>query len=412
MNELPKKNLGNLLEFNGDLINERKNSYDNNYYQPYCNTNASYNYHKRNLVEFPCMNYLTNTKRKNNIPKKINTFNNTQYGFYSNRQSKRDEFFQENNKKLNYSSYDNRIKSPLNNHKIGKNNSFDLKKKQKNKISNKKLKDENCSSNNFEIIRNLSNLMPQISNCALFPSSKNSNINTNKTNKSSKKINSSVTKSNTNNNFSLANSNKAIDKLFNKTNELFYSFTPGYISSGNLNYVNNNKQTHNQSNSTNSYMNPSTLSQTAKNFCINKNSGSSLLEDDKKNLLFKNNLEIAQNEINEYFMNDSVIKGNKNDCRRNTPQSMQSIQSLSDSQIFELANHYITEDDDSFDKYKMNNIIYNKKKRIQKDNNLIKNNNDKSNNSNNKKDNDRNESKNNGRKKNNNIKNNNQKRKK
>ena len=367
-NGYPMRNYGNLLGFN-DLNNENENLYGNNSFRSYCNTNANYHFRKNNIADYPCLNYLTN--RKNNIPKKNNPLNNTCYSFYNNKQSKKEPLTQENNKIYNYSSINNRNSCPLNNKKIDTNNNFNINNKQKRKISNKKIQYDNYSSNNFEILRNLDNLTPQINSCALFSSTKNSNFNTNK--KSNKKLNSANTKSNTNNNnFSSANSNKVMDNVLNKSNELFYSFAPGNISNSNITLV-NNKQNNNNSNSMNSYINPSTLSQTAKNFCVIKNSGSSFLEDDKKHLQFKKNLEIAQNEINEYFNNDSMIKANKNEGRRNTPQSLQSIQSLSDSQIFELANHYITEDD-SVDNYTMNNIIYNKKKRVKSANNLTNNN--------------------------------------
>ena len=72
---------------------------------------------------------------------------------------------------------------------------------------------------------------------------------------------------------------------------------------------------------------------------------------------FLSGLKMTSGEVNEYFYDFNSKKGNKNYDQK----SVQSLQSLSDSKMLELANHYLSEED-SVEKYQMNNIIYNKKK--------------------------------------------------
>ena len=77
---------------------------------------------------------------------------------------------------------------------------------------------------------------------------------------------------------------------------------------------------------------------------------------------FLNGLKMASGEVNQYFYdfnNGIKNKNNKND-------DSQSLQSLSDSKMIEIANKYLTEDENSVENYQMNNIIYNKKKHIVK----------------------------------------------
>ena len=68
---------------------------------------------------------------------------------------------------------------------------------------------------------------------------------------------------------------------------------------------------------------------------------------------------MTSGEVNEYFYDFNKKDSNdKNDDQKTT----QSLQSLSDSKMLELANYYINEEDDSTEKYQMNNVVYNKKK--------------------------------------------------
>ena len=63
----------------------------------------------------------------------------------------------------------------------------------------------------------------------------------------------------------------------------------------------------------------------------------------------------------EYFYDfNSGRKGNKD--KNDDQRSVQSLQSLSDSKMMELANHYLSEEDNSEENYQMNNIIYHRKK--------------------------------------------------
>ena len=76
--------------------------------------------------------------------------------------------------------------------------------------------------------------------------------------------------------------------------------------------------------------------------------------------IFLNGLKIMSGEINEYFydFNSKRERKEKNEEGKNN----QSLQSLSDSKMMEIANHYICGEDDSVENYQMNNIIYNRKK--------------------------------------------------
>jgi hypothetical protein len=74
---------------------------------------------------------------------------------------------------------------------------------------------------------------------------------------------------------------------------------------------------------------------------------------------FINGLRMTSGEVNEYFYDFNKKDSNdKNDDQKTT----QSLQSLSDSKMLELANYYINEKDDSTENYQMNNVVYNKKK--------------------------------------------------
>ena len=59
--------------------------------------------------------------------------------------------------------------------------------------------------------------------------------------------------------------------------------------------------------------------------------------------------------VNEYFYDFNTNGKNYN-------KGELSLQSLSDSKMMELASKYLSDDDNSSENYKMNNILYSKKK--------------------------------------------------
>ena len=69
-------------------------------------------------------------------------------------------------------------------------------------------------------------------------------------------------------------------------------------------------------------------------------------------------------EVNEYFYDFNSKKGGKD--KNEEQKSEQTLQSLSDSKMMELANHYINDEDNSIENYQMNNIIYNRRRHNEK----------------------------------------------
>ena len=65
---------------------------------------------------------------------------------------------------------------------------------------------------------------------------------------------------------------------------------------------------------------------------------------------------MTSGEVNEYFYDFNNNRRGENDEQKTT----QSLQSLSDSKMLELANYYLNEEDDSAENYQMNNVVYNK----------------------------------------------------
>ena len=99
------------------------------------------------------------------------------------------------------------------------------------------------------------------------------------------------------------------------------------------------------------------LSNTGNAFNSNVNSASDRMLDTHYH--FSNGLKMASGEVNQCFYDF-------NNCNKNTNNKnddAQSLQSLSDSKMLELANKYLTDEDNSLENYQMNNIIYNKKKK-------------------------------------------------
>ena len=62
--------------------------------------------------------------------------------------------------------------------------------------------------------------------------------------------------------------------------------------------------------------------------------------------------------VNECFYD--INKFNNNN--KNNYRDEFSVQSLSDSKMMELANKYLSDDDNSSENYRMNNVVHSKKK--------------------------------------------------
>ena len=190
--------------------------------------------------------------------------------------------------------------------------------------------------------------------------------------KTSKKYNSNLKlnkerlgfKKNQNNKNQIYDKNK---KLKHESKDFFCSFNKDN------HYINNNSKKN-----SNTSLNPSSLGiehlktfytnipktsiKNLNNAYSNINSASSRILDTHSNYLHK--LKMTSGEVNEYFYDFN--SGRKDTKDKNDDQkSVQSLQSLSDSKMLEIANHYISEED-STENYQMNNIIYNRRKHMDK----------------------------------------------
>ena len=148
-------------------------------------------------------------------------------------------------------------------------------------------------------------------------------------------------------------------KIYSESKECIFSFNKGD------NNIKNKTKNSSKKNS-NGSLNPSSLgmdnmrtfytnkvknSNNGEKVTSNVNSESSRIIETQYNGL--NGLKMASGEINEYFYDFNFDK-RKSDTH-------QTLQSLSDSKMLELANHYLSEEEDSMENYQMNNIIFNKK---------------------------------------------------
>ena len=161
--------------------------------------------------------------------------------------------------------------------------------------------------------------------------------------------------------------NLKMNERLNKNNKLKTKYNITYNNLKDKKENNNNKSKKNS----NASLNPSSVGM--KTFYTNKpittnnnigtgvdsniNSASSRKNDPQNHFL--NGLRMTSGEVNEYFYDFNKKDYNNNNDDQKTTQS---LQSLSDSKMLELANYYINEEDDSTEKYQMNNVVYNKKK--------------------------------------------------
>ena len=215
-------------------------------------------------------------------------------------------------------------------------------------------------NSNFKRINEINNNYNKINNNK-YNSNKKKNNNQNKKNN---KNNNNKNNKNNNKEDDKNNNNKEDDKnnkrIYNESNDYFYTFSKD----NKIKNKNNNKDL-SQKNS-NKSLNPSSLGvDHMKTFYTNKqgngvisniNTASERMLDTQYHFL--NGLKMTSGEVNEYFYD---FNSNKK-SNRDKNDDVQSLQSLSDSKMLELANMYLSDEENSVENYQMNNIIYNKKK--------------------------------------------------
>ena len=117
-------------------------------------------------------------------------------------------------------------------------------------------------------------------------------------------------------------------------------------STGKNNNSNNNNNNYNNSNNNNNYNNRN--NNNYNNHIINNNFGNHIIS-------YNNSLQISNGVINEFFIdnnkiNDYEIK-NTNNSSNNNSNPITTLQTISDTKLFELANRYITTDE-SLEKFR------------------------------------------------------------
>ena len=317
-------------------------------------TNNDHNNNDNIIPGYP-NDYLYISKFKNPNYFNKNNLNNTDYGFYTPNNNGKNR---RNNRNRNiYSNKDDEINNKIsqylnnfrdNNKKLNEymNTSSEFSPKKRSKSNNKFIK-----GNQFDISgQGKDNERPY-----------NTNID-NYFNKQSGKKNTKLINNNKNNtkkNNNLKKNYENNKKIYKDSKDYFYSFNK----ENNKNDIKNNNN--NSKKNSNVSLNPSSLgtktfytnraTTTNNNLNTNINSPSSRMLDTQYHFL--NGLKMASGEVNEYFYDFNNNRKDKDDDEKTT----QSLQSLNDSKLLELANYYINEEDDSIENYQMNNIVYNRR---------------------------------------------------
>ena len=312
-------------------------------------TNNDYNNNDNIIPGYP-NDYLYNSKLKMPGYFNKNILNKTDYGFYTpnnnnkNRRNKRNRnIYSNKDDEINnqISQYLNNFRD--NNKKLNEymNTSRGLSPKKKSKSNNKFMKG------------NLFNISGQAKD-------NERPYNTNIDNYFNKQSGKKNTKKNNN----LKKKDENNKKIYNDSKDYFYTFNK----ENNKNDIKNNNNSKKNSNAS---LNPSSLRtktfytnrtittnnnlNTGNGVLSNINSASSRMLDTQNHFL--NGLRMTSGEVNEYFYDFNNNRRGKNDDENTT----QSLQSLSDSKMLELANYYVNDEDDSVENYQMNNIVYNRR---------------------------------------------------
>ena len=345
----------------GRKTSTEKNNYYSNYFDKY-NNNP---YYKNNQSQ---THFNSSNIKKKFRSHEISNLIKTDYGFYNPKRkrkkirlnnvndinSKISEYlndFHNNNKRINSYNFMNNANNDLYPIKIDKNNNKNRGSKYEiSSIAKERL--YNSSNKKNKIFDKFSDIKSNNKSKGKLSDSRNqkkyNNINLNYNNK--KDNNDKYKKNN--------------ERIYNKSNDYFYVFNKE-----NRSKTNKNSNANISQKNSNLSLNPSSLGvDQIKTFYTNKpnnlniaggitsnvNSASERMLDTQYHFL--SGLKMTSGEVNEYFYDfNNVKKGDKND-------EILSLQSLNDSKMKELANRYLSEEDDSTEKYQMNNIIYNKKK--------------------------------------------------
>ena len=351
-----------------------KKNYSN--YNDYLNNNEDFQNYPNDYFENDNIDKYSNLKK--------NYFNNTDYRFYSPiHKPKKKKNITNRNEDIN-----SQISEYLNNFQNSKkrinllhqNNINNLMKNNNDLYSQKR----NKSYNNI-VPGNKYNITGKVKSPFISNNEKSYDINYKRNREIDNYFNKSSNNNKNNNNlifkkdnFNYKNNKYPFKKEYgqnnNNNNNKLYNESKDYNINKKVN-TKNNQNNYSKKNS-NASLNPSSLGiEHTKTFYTNKqktsnnnlnignsniNSASSRAFDTQNH--FVKELKMASGEVNEYFYDfNSVRRGkDKNDDQK----SVQSLQSLSDSKMLELANHYLSEEDDSVENYQMNNIIFNKKKML------------------------------------------------
>ena len=343
--------------FNEKLPFERNELTENNVYgNPNKFNNLLYDeFYNNGIQNHPYIYNVKNIKDKNNM-------NRTSYRFFTPHKYKNNnrinsqisEYlnnFRKNNKRMNNFDY-------MNNSNYNGNNGLYQKKRNNSNIDKNRgifffffNRNETPYNSNFKKINEINKYF---NNNKYNP--RLNNIKTQNKNKVSKNKNIKYNNHKSNNKNDEEENNSK--RLYNDQKDYYYSFNK------------DNKIKDPSKKNSNNSLNPSSLgvdhmrtfytykpilSNTGNAFNSNVNSASDRMLDTHYHFL--NGLKMASGEVNQCFYDfNNGNKNNKND-------DAQSLQSLSDSKMLELANMYLKDEDNSVENYQMNNIIYNKKKK-------------------------------------------------
>ena len=333
------------------------------------NLNDSQNYNDyNNIHDYPFIYPFTN--RNNQFENsESNPFNRTDYGFYTpSYRHKKKNIFSDKDENINTQIYE--YLNNFQNNKKRINSLYPYKPNNRNNFVNRSdirdrnLKKRNRVNDNIGFGNNY-NIKGKGKSQIFYPYKNLYNENYKKGGEIENYFNKRTSNKYNNKKNNKYNDNlldKKSNKLNTESNDFFCSFNKEY------NNINNSKKNSNTS------LNPSSLgidhlktfytnipksSNNLNKANSNLNSASSRVMDIHTNFLKK--LKMTSGEVNEYFYDFNP--GRKDIKDKNDDQkSVQSLQSLSDSKMMELANHYVSGEEDSVENYQMNNVIYSKKK--------------------------------------------------
>ena len=372
-NILTENTLFNKQNYNNNYLN--KNDVFQKHQNDYLNNN------KKSKYEDSKNNYLNNTDYRFYSP--INRHKKKKNNIYSNRNddinSKISEYlnhFENNKRRINlinpnsiYNSMNNNddsypYKRNKSNNNIGHGNKFNIKGKGNPPfLNNNEISYDITSKRNKEI----DNYFNKRNNNKKDNKNNNKDFIFNKDSFSFKKNQNNQKPILFNNNYAQNKNDKNNKKLYNESKEYFYSFNQENNKNNNKDLIKKNSNTSLIPSSLGNEYTKTYYTNKQKNSNNNFNIGNSNINSASSRAMdthyhFLNGLKMASGEVNEYFYDFHSKRGNKD--KNDDQKSVQSLQSLSDSKMLELANHYLSEEDDSVENYQMNNILYNKKKYI------------------------------------------------